>query len=116
MANDPLKLETVVITDAAALGRAVRARRLSSGLTQAQAAGVLGVGVRFLSELERGKPTLSLELVLRVVQRLGLELILVPRGASPRATTARSTQTADVGLASISERAARPRDEQSDER
>jgi len=54
------------------LGALVRKARLSLGLTQADAAGLLGVGIRFLSELERGKPTLEIERVLRVAIGLGL--------------------------------------------
>lgn len=62
------------------LGRAVRDARTAAGLDQITAAGLLGVGPRFLSELERGKPTVRLHLVLRVLERLGLELDLRPRG------------------------------------
>ena len=39
-----------------------------------------GVGVRFVSELENGKPTLEIEKVLRVLSRLGLEVTITPRG------------------------------------
>ena len=56
------------------LGSLVRKARLSLGLTQADAAGLLGVGIRFLSELERGKPTLEIERVLRVAIGLGLSV------------------------------------------
>jgi hypothetical protein len=38
--------------------------------------------VRFLSELERGKETAEIGKVLRVLERLGLELVVVPRGSS----------------------------------
>ena len=39
------------------LGRIIRAERRAQGLRQDQLAGAAGVGVRFLSELERGKAT-----------------------------------------------------------
>lgn len=68
-------------TSPAELGRAVRRRRREEGLTQAQAAGLCGVGTRFLSELERGKPTAEIGRVLRVLGGLGLLLLVVPRGA-----------------------------------
>jgi len=45
-------------------------------LTQAQLALAAGVGVRFIVELEAGKPTLRLEQVLRVIDALGGELML----------------------------------------
>ncbi len=46
------------ILSAADLGRVVRQRRKEAGFTLKDAAGMAGVGVRFLSELERGKQTL----------------------------------------------------------
>ena len=53
------------------LGHAVRSARKRLGLTQPQLALAAGVGVRFIVELEAGKPTLRLEHVLRVVHSLG---------------------------------------------
>lgn len=68
------------VADAAALGRLIRARRRASGVTLAQAAGLAGVGIRFLSELERGKATASLGKTMRVLERFGLDLFVEPRG------------------------------------
>ena len=53
------------------LGQAVRSARQRLGLTQPRLALAAGVGVRFIVELEAGKPTLRLEHVLRVVHSLG---------------------------------------------
>jgi y4mF family transcriptional regulator len=58
------------------LGQAVRAARRALTLTQPQLALAAGVGVRFIVELEAGKPTLRLENVLRVVDALGGTLFL----------------------------------------
>lgn len=58
------------------LGRALRAARKQLGLTQPQLALAAGVGVRFIVELEAGKPTLRLENVLRVIAALGGEIHL----------------------------------------
>lgn len=58
------------------LGHAVRTARKHIGLTQPQLAMAAGVGVRFLVELEAGKPTLRLEQILRVVDALGGEVEL----------------------------------------
>lgn len=55
----------------AALGRAARAARKQLGLTQPQLALAAGVGVRFIVDLEAGKPTLRLENILRVLHALG---------------------------------------------
>jgi HTH-type transcriptional regulator/antitoxin HipB len=66
----------MIIKDSEHLGRAIRVQRKSIGLTQLDAAGLCGVGERFLSELERGKPTVELGKVLQVLNRLGLRIIL----------------------------------------
>ena len=53
------------------LGAALRVARKALGLTQADLALAAGVGLRFVVELEAGKPTVRLELVLRVIDALG---------------------------------------------
>ena len=58
------------------LGNALRAARKQLGLTQRQLALAAGVGVRFIVDLEAGKPTLRLESVLRVIDALGGEVHL----------------------------------------
>ena len=55
----------------------IRARRKHDGLTLAEVAGLTNVGIRFLSELENGKPTVRLDKILRVVAALGLQLQIV---------------------------------------
>jgi HTH-type transcriptional regulator / antitoxin HipB len=67
---------TIRIETATDLGLAIRARRKADGLTLVDMAGLTNVGVRFLSELENGKPTVRLDKVLQVVQALGLGLAL----------------------------------------
>lgn len=56
------------------LGQAVRRARKQLKLTQPQLALTAGVGVRFVVELEAGKPTVRFESVLRVLHALGGEL------------------------------------------
>ena len=56
------------------LGNALRQARKQLGLTQSQLALASGVGVRFIVDLEAGKPTLRLENILRVLNALGGEL------------------------------------------
>lgn len=53
------------------LGDALRRARKQLNLTQPQLALAAGVGVRFIVDLESGKPTVRLEHVLRVVDALG---------------------------------------------
>ena len=62
------------------IGRLVRAHRKSQAATQAEFASLCGVGVRFISDLENGKPTMELGKVLHVLQCLGLEVSIQPRG------------------------------------
>ena len=56
------------------LGNFVRQTRKALRLTQPQLALASGVGVRFIVELEAGKPTVRLENVMRVLQALGITL------------------------------------------
>ncbi len=56
------------------LGTAVRKRRKHDNLTLKDVAGLTGVGVRFLSELENGKATVRFDKLLHVVKALGLRL------------------------------------------
>lgn len=58
------------------LGEALRGARKQLGLTQSQLALAAGVGLRFIVDLEAGKPTLRLVNVLRVVEALGGDICL----------------------------------------
>ncbi len=58
------------------LGRSIRIARKQLALTQPQLALAAGVGVRFIVDLEAGKPTVRLEQVLRVIEVLGGEITL----------------------------------------
>lgn len=58
------------------IGNLVRLRRKSMGLSQKEAAGLCGVGIRFLSDLENGKTTLQLEKTILVLLNFGLELYI----------------------------------------
>jgi hypothetical protein len=84
MAEPNLK-EPHLVRSVGDLGRAVRAARKRAHADQAMAAGLAGVGTRFLGEFEGGKPTLRIGLCLQVLHRLGLELWVGPRGSgTPR--------------------------------
>ncbi|PIQ13387.1 MAG: transcriptional regulator [Hydrogenophilales bacterium CG_4_9_14_3_um_filter_59_35] len=74
---------TTIIDTPTSLGQAARTARRQLGLTQPQLALAAGVGVRFIVELEAGKPTLRLENVLRVLHALGGILVVdaLPSGA-----------------------------------
>jgi len=53
------------------IGIFVRERRLASGLTQQELGELAGVGTRLISELERGKATLRMDAVNRVLRVFG---------------------------------------------
>jgi y4mF family transcriptional regulator len=68
---------------AAEIGNLVRQRRQANHLTQRELSELAGVGLRLVSELERGKTTLRMDAVNRVLTVFGLMLGAVP---SPRMT------------------------------
>lgn len=76
------------VNSAAQLGQLVREHRKGQHhVTLAQTASVSGVGPRFISELERGKDTAELGKALHVIQQLGLDVWVVPRGVAPGASS-----------------------------
>lgn len=64
------------------LGTAIRAARRQQGLRQDQLAAAANVGVRFIVDLEAGKPTAQIGKTLAVLKALGLELALLGETAS----------------------------------
>jgi len=64
----------IIVGSSQDLGVLVRNKRKQDELTQIELAGLTGVGVRFLSELENGKPSVQLDKVLLVLAGLGLKL------------------------------------------
>jgi len=58
------------------LGEILHARRKQLKITQKDLALTCGTGLRFLVDLEKGKPTCQIGKILQVIQALGLELQL----------------------------------------
>jgi y4mF family transcriptional regulator len=58
------------------LGQIIKHKRKSLKLTQAEGAMSCGVGLRFLSDLENGKPTCQMGKVLLVIESLGLMIVI----------------------------------------
>lgn len=56
------------------LGTAIRARRRQLNVTQKDLAMTCGTGLRFIIDLEKGKPTCQIGKILQVLQALGLKL------------------------------------------
>lgn len=70
------------ISDSKSLGERIRKERKAQHLTQEQLAGLTGVGVRFVRELEAGKESCRLGLALQVTAALGLTLSVSGRRES----------------------------------
>lgn len=66
----------LLINNTIELGQALRQARKQLALTQPQLALATGVGVRFIVDLEAGKPTIQMGLALRVIDALGGEIQL----------------------------------------
>ena len=60
------------------LGTFVRRVRKAQGLRQDQLAGVAGVGLRFIVDLEAGKPTIQVGKLLTVLEALGCKVAITP--------------------------------------
>ena len=69
-----------VVASAADLGRIVRSRRRELGFTQLELAEGSGVGITFVSNLERGKGSSEIDKALRVAVTLGIDLVARERG------------------------------------
>ncbi len=67
--------------DSIELGRVIKTKRKVQGLTQEALAASSGVGIRFVRELEEGKPSCHLGKTLSVLKALGL-MILVKEARS----------------------------------
>lgn len=65
-------------TTAKQIGELVKATRKSLAVTQKNLAMTSGTGLRFIIELEQGKPTCRLSKVLTVLNTLGIAIKLTP--------------------------------------
>ena len=67
------------ILDSKSFGLLIRTERKAQKLTQEQLAGLTGVGVRFVRELEAGKKSCQIGLALQVAASLGLTVSIGSR-------------------------------------
>jgi y4mF family transcriptional regulator len=70
------------------VGAIVRNTRKAAGLRQDELAGAAGVGLRFIVDLEAGKPTAQIGKILQVLAALGCSIDIRP---PPQPKRARST-------------------------
>ena len=79
------------IESAADLGLVLRAVRRQAGVRLDDLAATAGVSKQFVSDLEYGKPTVRLGLVLKVLAELGVPLALdIPQQAGPELAALRA--------------------------
>ena len=71
------------VTNSKDIGRLIRETRRAQNLRQDQLAGAVGVGVRFIVELEAGKPTTQIGKTLAVLEALGCAVRIDPPGGGP---------------------------------
>lgn len=62
------------------LGAAIRARRKQLKVTQKNLAMTCGTGLRFIIDLEKGKPTCQIGKILQVLKALGLKFQIASPG------------------------------------
>ena len=62
------------ITSAKDFGSLIRQERTRQNLTQSEVAAACGTGVRFIVDLEKGKPSCELDKALMVAAMLGIKL------------------------------------------
>jgi len=64
----------IKINDAQTFGKVVKQYRKRQRLSQAELAAIAHTGLRFISNLENGKPTVQLDKALKVASLLGITL------------------------------------------
>lgn len=68
------------VTDSKTLGQAIRIRRKELNYTQAYLSEFTGLSVTFISDVERGKPTAEIEKTIKLINILGMDLLVERRG------------------------------------
>jgi y4mF family transcriptional regulator len=68
--------------DAKSFGEMIRRFRKQQGATQVQLAAAANTGVRFIGDLENGKPSVQLDKALRVAKILGIKFEVNDGGKS----------------------------------
>ncbi len=71
--------KAVQVNGLKALGEYCRRKRKSRGLTIREFAELCGVGIRFVSEFERGKGTCQFDLCYKIAELIGVDLFAVSR-------------------------------------
>ena len=69
-------MEFNILVSTKDIGLLIKTTRKAQGVTQEQLAGVANTGIRFISDLENGKPTIQVNKLLNVLSALGLGMYI----------------------------------------
>ena len=72
------------IDDAQTFGRLIKQYRKRQRVSQSQLATIANTGLRFISDLENGKPTVQLDKALKIAFLLGMTLETPDVGGEPQ--------------------------------
>ena len=76
----PNVVESAPLRDSiASIGSVIRATRKAAGLTLVDAAALIGIAKQTLGDLERGRSSVGIHIVLKVLNDLGLEILVAPK-------------------------------------
>ncbi|MHB1645874.1 MAG: transcriptional regulator [Candidatus Acididesulfobacter diazotrophicus] len=64
----------MIFSNSKEFGELIRKARKVQGMNQSELAGASGTGVRFIVDLEKGKPTVEFEKAILVAAMLGIKL------------------------------------------
>jgi HTH-type transcriptional regulator / antitoxin HipB len=78
--NGNTKTAAIPIWSPKELGSVIRKTRKQNKMTQDDVASLLNLGRRFVGEVERGKPSVELGRVMKLLNGMGLDLQVVVRG------------------------------------
>ncbi len=62
------------------LGSFIKTFRESQNMTQLDVAGLANTGNRLIVDIEKGKPTVQIQMILKIIDLLGLEIIIQRKG------------------------------------
>jgi HTH-type transcriptional regulator / antitoxin HipB len=102
-------MKQVTIRTPKDIGALIRDRRKSIGLDQAELAARIGVGRVWINQVERGKPRASLELVLRALSAVNVEVRGVTETETDKPTTTTPVISPDINAIITKARGKTPR-------
>ncbi|VAX00021.1 hypothetical protein MNBD_GAMMA22-1092 [hydrothermal vent metagenome] len=91
-----MKINANIIYDTAELGQLIRTERKASGVTLQQTSKRSKIGVRFLSELERGKVTAEIGKVIATLHTIGLDMAVIQKPMKYKVTIPEASPVQDT--------------------